>query len=167
MAFFFFFRKVSFFLVRVCIIINNSRRLCLYPPWKLIYSWYPKQPFLNGCLVKQQFFMQWFGIIQWKHPFINRCFRFQVEIWWLVPMKFSFSKGPLLRGHVRFSGGTTCRAHVCTQPNSQAIPGDGGRQGSFGRGGELPSSVPFWVENSACFLGNFTLLGGSSHLVNG
>ena len=43
-------------------------------------SWNPKQPFINGCLVKQPSFMQWFGIIQLKHPFINGCLGFQDSI---------------------------------------------------------------------------------------
>ena len=41
-------------------------------------SWNPKQPFINGCLVKQPFSIYRFGIIQLKHPFINGCLGFQV-----------------------------------------------------------------------------------------
>ena len=44
------------------------------------WYWYPKQPVLNGCLVKQPFPKQRSGIIQLKQPSINRCFMFQVHI---------------------------------------------------------------------------------------
>ncbi len=43
-------------------------------------SWNPKQLLKNGCLVKQPFPMQRFGIIQLKQPFINGCLEFQVTI---------------------------------------------------------------------------------------
>ena len=136
MAFFFFERLFFFGLVRVYIIINNSRRLCLYPPWKLIYSWYPKQQFLNGCLVKQKFY-----VMIWNHPMETTIYKqmFQVPGWNLMvgSDEWSLFKGSPLQGTMLvFPGATTCRAHVCTQPNSQAIPGDGGREGSFGRGGK-------------------------------
>ena len=62
--------------------------------WLLMFVvifWTPKQPVLNGRLVKQPFSKQRFGVIQLKLPFINGCFRFQVypfldpEIVWGFP----------------------------------------------------------------------------------
>ena len=44
-----------------------------------IYTWNLKQPFINGCLVKQPFsIILRFGIIPLKQPFINGCLGFQV-----------------------------------------------------------------------------------------
>ena len=51
----------------------------------VIYTWNPKQPFINAWLVKQPFSIQRFGIIQLKHPFINGCLGFQVVPWSLTP----------------------------------------------------------------------------------
>ena len=45
-----------------------SHRGCLqFNTW----VWNPKELFVNGCLVKQPFSIQRFGIIQLKQPFIN------------------------------------------------------------------------------------------------
>ena len=91
-------------------------------PRKFVYrnpTWYLKQPVLNGCLVKQPFPIERFGIIQLKQPFINRCFRFQVnqispnsqESFFFTPIVSSL---PLDVGPV--SGHKSCSSNLASQP---------------------------------------------------
>ena len=82
--------------------------------WHWITSWNPKQPFIDGCLVKQPFSIYRFGIIQLKQPFIKGCLGFRVGmVRRFQPFQRSSSWAvqrwsPEKHSWVRVGGGTRC-----------------------------------------------------------
>ena len=62
------------------LLVNISFPWMLWDIYVYINTWKSKQPLFNGCFVKQSFFMERFGIIQLKQPFINGCLGFQVYV---------------------------------------------------------------------------------------
>ena len=80
-----------------------------------LYTWNPKQPVFNGCLVKDPFFMWWFGALQLKQPLERGCFRYVYIYTCMLMVKKSSrdSHQLILREHALF--GVSCASQLIVQ----------------------------------------------------